>query len=164
VPAVGDSLPLAWEDGRIAWPERFPVRRGAPSEREQRAPRANEPAGKSTLPSRTKLDPRRAHERAPAELDVIVRGVGGEIHGLTENVSKGGLFVATDGASDLRGAIELELRVPGRATPIHARGEIRWTRDPADDQPAGLGIRFVELDDDAAELIRAMVEREDASG
>jgi uncharacterized protein (TIGR02266 family) len=128
VPRVGARIPLRWNDGRVEWPLRFPVRR----------------------------DPRRAHERAPASATVRVgeeRRVG-----VLENISQGGAFVATETAGDVGSHVAVELSLPGRTAPLLVTGEVRWNRAATATEAPGFGLRFVNLSSDQAGAIRAYVD------
>jgi uncharacterized protein (TIGR02266 family) len=160
VPAIGEVIALVIRDGRVRWHD-APSRQ--PSDPVPRGPGAggnwDTPA---VLPSKAKADPRRTFDRADAHLGVIIHGSDGELRGTTENISEGGLFVALDErsrAAASRGeAVAVTLELPGRAEPVHAVGEIRWVRgEGGEDAPAGIGIRFTELDGEDAEAIRALV-------
>jgi uncharacterized protein (TIGR02266 family) len=92
---------------------------------------------------------------------------GAELVGTTENVSEGGMFVAVEelALEAAQGAeIEVLLDVPGRDEPVRARGEVRWVRSAGEEQPAGVGIRFVELEGDDAAAIRDLVDQEELAG
>jgi len=160
-PDVGATMQLVWHDGRPLWAD---AARHAPLHDDDGERRAE----RGMLPSKGKNDPRRAHDRAPVELDVIVQGEDTVMRGHTENLSEGGVFVALndDGAPAIeRGTpVELTLELPGRAEPAIVLGEVRWVRDAAGEEgPAGLGIRFIELDDEDAAAIQRLVDDEEAS-
>ncbi|MEJ7732763.1 MAG: PilZ domain-containing protein [Polyangiaceae bacterium] len=160
VPAIGDIIPLVIRDGRARWHDgtsrqsRDPMPRGPGAEGNRDTP--------AVIPTKAKPDPRRTHERAEARVNVTLHGSDGELHGITENISEGGLFVALDAGSRAGAArgepVAVTLELPGRAEPVHAVGEVRWVRgEGGNDEPAGIGIRFTELDGDDAEAIRALV-------
>jgi uncharacterized protein (TIGR02266 family) len=67
--------------------------------------------------------------------------------GFTENMSSGGLFVATNLIRPIGTILEFELSL-GKGT-LKAKGEVRWVREPNDyttDVPPGMGLRFIGLD------------------
>ena len=75
--------------------------------------------------------------------------------GFTENLSEGGVFVATHAPKRIGSTVDLVIVLPLQA-PIHAKGTVRWVRpyqEPEGTAP-GMGIRFDELSTDAADRIR----------
>jgi uncharacterized protein (TIGR02266 family) len=168
VPDVGASIALALRDGRARWLHGLAARHE--QDRRPPAPTPDEErrAAPTTLPGKSKTaDPRRAHERAPIHLGVRLVAEGAELVGTTENVSEGGMFVAVEELAQeaAQGAeIEVLLDVPGRDEPVRARGEVRWVRSAGEEQPAGVGIRFVELEGDDAAAIRDLVDQEELAG
>ena len=66
--------------------------------------------------------------------------------GFTENLSEGGVFVATHAARDLGAKIDLVIALPDQE-PIRAAGTVRWHRQysEANETMPGMGIRFEEL-------------------
>ncbi len=88
----------------------------------------------------------RARPRLPVAVDVSMETESNFYMGLTENLSEGGLFLAT--YDDIRVGTELDLHLtlPGRR--ITARGVVRWTREYSrftEDVPPGVGIQFLGL-------------------
>jgi uncharacterized protein (TIGR02266 family) len=79
--------------------------------------------------------------------------------GFTENLSEGGLFVATYFVRPLGSAVELSVRVPGSDTPIVLRGTVRWLREysPTSDGHPGMGIQFDALHAKDKALIAAFL-------
>jgi uncharacterized protein (TIGR02266 family) len=63
------------------------------------------------------------------------------------NLSRGGLFVATPQPAPVGARVELEVDWPGAQGTRTASGVVRWVRGEADaDGPAGMGVRFDDLD------------------
>lgn len=104
---------------------------------------------------------RRDSERYRIELQVNVHSDHNFYAGLSENISEGGLFVATHHAVSLGSRIDLELALPALPAPLRVQGEVRWVRtaDAGGDGPPGVGIRFLDLTPEAAEAIRAFIEQ-----
>jgi uncharacterized protein (TIGR02266 family) len=70
--------------------------------------------------------------------------------GLADNISEGGLFVATPDPKPIGTPIALRFRLEEDAGPeIAVNGEVRWVRESrmGPDAPAGMGIRFLDLAD-----------------
>lgn len=80
--------------------------------------------------------------------------------GFTEDISEGGVFVASYAMVPVGVSVELELGLPG-GFEIRATGTVRWLRcsGAADDgtEPPGMGIQFDRISDDDRELIREFV-------
>jgi len=81
--------------------------------------------------------------------------------GLSENLSEGGLFVATHAFMPIDSIIDLSVTLPGMPEPVVARGRVRWLRDlsPTSSAPPGMGVQFTELDQCALVLIRQFIKR-----
>ncbi|MBW2734365.1 MAG: TIGR02266 family protein [Deltaproteobacteria bacterium] len=67
--------------------------------------------------------------------------------GFTDNISEGGIFVATYNELSMGEKIRLDFSLPDGGPPIQAEGEVRWLREfnPSSDTPPGIGFRFVAL-------------------
>ncbi len=91
---------------------------------------------------------RRSYPRYAVELDVSVGSDHNFYAGFIENMSVGGVFMATHLLKPLGELMELTIHLPGHEEPVHARGEVRWVREynEANNVPPGMGIRFVEVD------------------
>jgi uncharacterized protein (TIGR02266 family) len=133
-----------------------------------RAPSADTPGAAATTLRRAEVDvPKnpmeaRVFTRADAELEVRV-SLDSEhnfIMGRSENISEGGLFIATNEVRPLGSTAVIEVWLPGETKPVTATGEVRWVR-PGGALAAGIGFRFIELaDDDVAAIRRFVEERE----
>lgn len=66
--------------------------------------------------------------------------------GFAENLSDGGVFVATHAHRPIGTTVALVIALPNQP-PIHARGTVAWQRDCAEENEAapGMGIRFDEI-------------------
>ncbi len=82
--------------------------------------------------------------------------------GEMENLSLGGLFVATDNVLPVGREVDLSLTFPDTA-PLTLHAVVVWRRE-ADGrgQPAGLGVRFVDLDPATEEAIEWHLSRAEA--
>jgi uncharacterized protein (TIGR02266 family) len=79
--------------------------------------------------------------------------------GFTEDISEGGLFVATHALLELGTEIELEFALPS-GHEIRTKGIVRWLRDPHDhtpDAPPGMGIQFQDLAEKDFAIIREFI-------
>src|SRR6187431_985071 len=98
---------------------------------------------------------RREHERFSVDLQVSVLSEHNFYAGLAENLSAGGLFIATHQLQKVGSRIELSVRMPENDDVFHIVGEVRWVRvyNVHSDTPPGLGVRFTELPAGAAAAI-----------
>ena len=108
------------------------------------------PGTTSTAPRTPSQPPdgvRRGHERFSVELEVSLGSEHNFYAGLAENLSAGGVFVATHRLQKVGSKIDLSLRMPDSEETYQLVGEVRWVRvyNEQSDSPPGLGIRFIEL-------------------
>src|SRR5262245_30459541 len=112
-------------------------------------PNAREPVDEATF-TRTpalEIDTRRAHPRFTVDLDVTLASDHNFYAGFAENLSAGGIFVATHKALPVGEVLRLSIRLPGQDTAIEGAGEVRWVREYSErsNVPPGLGLKFMEL-------------------
>ncbi len=107
------------------------------------------------------VETQRRHGRADLSVEVSLEGEHNFFVGFSENVSEGGLFVATHSLREIGSIIHLTFQLPDRARPIEVEAVVRWIRlfSEASDVPPGLGLQFVDLSDEDAHAIRTFVER-----
>jgi uncharacterized protein (TIGR02266 family) len=108
-------------------------------------------------------DNRRRAARYSVDLDVTMSSDHNFYAGFAENISSGGLFVATYVQRPKGDRMEIKLNLPGCPEPICAVGEVRWVRvfSERSNVPPGLGIRFIELSAaDQAAIERFLKDRE----
>lgn len=75
--------------------------------------------------------------------------------GSATNLSDGGFFVATHIHEEIGERFEFTIRLPETGKVVKGVGEVRWHRhkDEGPDAPAGMGIRFVELEEGSQEAV-----------
>ncbi len=98
----------------------------------------------------------RRAQRHRVELEV---GIGSESNfylGFTENLSAGGVFVATYLVKPIGSSVTLDLTMPDGST-MEITGTVKWTRGESTDGWPGMGVQFSELGADEEERIRAFV-------
>lgn len=81
--------------------------------------------------------------------------------GFADNVSEGGLFVATHELLPIGTTLELEFCLPDDEVPIHSTAEVRWHRtasDPKNGVLPGFGACFVEIDAADRERVEEFVD------
>lgn len=106
---------------------------------------------------------RRAYPRYGVDLDVSLGSDHNFYAGFVENISAGGVFVATHAIKPVGERLELTIHVPDSEEPVRAIGEVRWIREysEASDVPPGMGVRFVELAASAQQAIERFLEHRD---
>ena len=79
--------------------------------------------------------------------------------GFTENISSGGLFVATRDLKPIGTIMEISFSLPGSSAKITTRCEVRWQRleQPHVDAMPGIGLRFLDIAPAAAEAINSFI-------
>ena len=100
---------------------------------------------------------RREEERKKIRVGVTMNSGSNLYVGFTDNISEGGLFVATHEIVDIGTLIDLEFVLPGDDEPIQAKGEVRWQRTVAEMGEGvfpGFGVKFTELSDRALERLQ----------
>ena len=84
----------------------------------------------------------------------------GFISEYSKNISEGGMFIRTDTPQPIGSVFSFEFRLRDDIKLIQGWGEVAWIRDAAEaneDNPAGMGIKFIDLDEDSRVLIRRIV-------
>lgn len=97
---------------------------------------------------------RREHSRFAVDLDVTVGSDHNFYAGFAENLSAGGVFIATHKLKPVGSKIELSINLPN-GFQVRAAGEVRWVRvfNETSDTPPGMGVRFMDV---APEAIAAI--------
>jgi uncharacterized protein (TIGR02266 family) len=90
---------------------------------------------------------RREHDRLDMELEVGIDTDHKFFTGFTQNISAGGLFVATHDVLPIGARFRLTFRIPGADREFMPECEVRWVRqtDMGDGMSAGMGVRFVDM-------------------
>jgi len=104
----------------------------------------------------------RGHSRFSVDLDVTVGSDHNFYAGFAENLSAGGVFIATHKLRPVGSKIELTVNLPDGAQ-VRALGEVRWIRvfNETSDTPPGMGVRFLDVSDDAVSSIDSFLARRD---
>lgn len=102
----------------------------------------------------------RVFHRAEIEVEVNLGSDHNFYVGFSENISEGGLFVATHSLREVGSEIEIEFTLPGHEEPIHVATVVRWVRlySETSDAPPGMGLQFVNVDPVDLEWIRSFVQ------
>ena len=105
----------------------------------------------------------RKEARAPLAVEVHLTSENNFYAGITDNVSAGGIFVATYTPPPMGTDVELTLQLEAQQ-PLALRGKVCWIRtvDTASDfAPAGCGIQWSNLTAEAEKLITKFVGKRD---
>jgi uncharacterized protein (TIGR02266 family) len=87
---------------------------------------------------------RRLHERKDLMLKVEYAETSQFLADFTENVSQGGVFIATEEQFKVGMTIEFMVGFPGLLDPIPMKGVIKWCRTAVSEtEPAGIGVQFL---------------------
>jgi uncharacterized protein (TIGR02266 family) len=111
------------------------------------------------------MDPRRNSQRFQVELELTLQSESTIWIGHAENVSDGGVFVATKELKPIGTEIELTIKLPGNLLPVWTLGVVCWIRETSGrvDAPLGMGVQFRLIADDALRRIRDFVRERQAS-
>src|SRR5262245_4687668 len=99
---------------------------------------------------------RRTSKRCDLEVEVGFESEHNFYTGLTQDISSGGLFVATTALRPMGERLRVRFTLPGQTTAIEAETEVRWIRDPRairTDAAEGMGLRFLKLSPEAKAAI-----------
>jgi uncharacterized protein (TIGR02266 family) len=105
-------------------------------------------------PTKTVAAPVEELRSAPRKKLEVNVGIQSDSHffaGLSGDVSKGGLFVATYAEIPIGGKVTLDFELPNG--PIVVEGTVRWHRLPTDNVGPGLGIQFESVPPEQLALI-----------
>jgi uncharacterized protein (TIGR02266 family) len=106
---------------------------------------------------------RRQFGRVSVDYDLKVSiGSGHDFYtGLLQDISTGGLFIATDKIHRIGDSITVRFAFPGRPDPIEAQGVVRWQRSHFADasQPEGYGIQLEELPPEVVAAVNKHLEQ-----
>jgi type IV pilus assembly protein PilZ len=103
----------------------------------------------------------RKSERLQHELLVAYRTVDGFITDWAVNISRGGLFINTRTPLALGSVVRLIISLPDAAFPFDLTGRVIRVQpfDPAVDQMAGMGLEFIDIDEEKMVRLERFVER-----
>ncbi|MCA9671252.1 MAG: TIGR02266 family protein [Myxococcales bacterium] len=111
----------------------------------------------------TKHDTSRTSKRFPLKVEVDYGSEHNFYTGFLENISSGGLFIATHQLRDIGDVLDVQFTVPGLSRPITATVKVRWLREynPSSDAPPGMGCQFGPLEPDAKAAIELFLKHRD---
>lgn len=90
---------------------------------------------------------RRESRRYRVDLDVSLGSDHNFYSGFAENLSAGGVFIATHLLRPVGDLVEVCIHLPD-GSEIRGHGQVRWVRvfNAESDTPPGIGVRFTELE------------------
>jgi len=105
--------------------------------------------------------PTRKSERLQHELLVAYRTVDGFITDWAVNISRGGMFINTRNPLALGSVVRLIVSLPDAAFPFDLTGRVIRVHpnDPESDQVPGMGIEFIDVDEDKRVRLERFVDR-----
>jgi len=108
----------------------------------------------------------RASERFDLEVKVDLESDHNFYTGLTQNISAGGLFIATHVLRKIGDRITLNFVLPGSEKPVQVETEVRWIRENTAlqkvDGSTGMGVRFINLSAEASTAINKFLQSRDS--
>lgn len=104
---------------------------------------------------------RRRFPRYKVELDVSLGSDHNFYVGFVENLSTGGVFIATHMLKAVGDVFELTVHLPNSTVAVRGTGEVRWIREYSErsNVPPGMGIRFLQIDDESRSLIEEFLSK-----
>jgi uncharacterized protein (TIGR02266 family) len=108
----------------------------------------------------------RASERFDLEVKVDLESDHNFYTGLTQNISAGGLFIATHHIRKIGERITLKFSLPGSSESVSVETEVRWIRENSALQrvegASGMGVRFINLTPEASAAIQSFIQSRDS--
>jgi uncharacterized protein (TIGR02266 family) len=108
---------------------------------------------------------RRHAPRFAVAVEVTLESEHNFFTGLTQDLSSGGLFVATTSRCPIGAQVHLRIRLPTSAAPLDVLTEVRWVRPhdlPDDAGKAGVGLKFLRLSPQAAQAVKSFLEQRES--
>ena len=108
----------------------------------------------------------RAAERFDLEVKVDLESDHNFYTGLTQNISSGGVFIATSALRKIGDRITLKFSLPGSSESLAVETEVRWIRENSSlhrvDGATGMGVRFINLSAEANTAISTFLQNRDS--
>jgi uncharacterized protein (TIGR02266 family) len=95
----------------------------------------------------------RRRQRQTVEIEVGISSESNFFVGFTENLSEGGVFVATYARKPIGAHVDVVLTFPNGAS-IQVPGVVRWLRDASSEGWPGMGVQFEQLSPEDEKNIR----------
>ena len=107
------------------------------------------------------MENQRQYDRVPVEIEVSMMSENNFYAGLTDNISEGGVFIATHQPPPIGAEVEMALSLPDQERSFRLRGIVRWHRPfeaSCEGAPPGCGIQWLALSAEAHASIAAFVQ------
>lgn len=105
-------------------------------------------------------DERRVSQRVFLKTHVNLSSESNFYTGFSNNISEGGLFVATYSEFDIGTVLNLEFSIPDDGPPIEVQAEVRWLKSAQTGSP-GIGLRFIDLNNENRQRIDVFCSQRD---
>lgn len=108
---------------------------------------------------------RRTEPRFEVAVEVTFESEHNFYTGLTQDLSGGGLFVATHQLRPIGERIHLRFTLPSSKEPIEAVTEVRWVREKevkGGGGDVGMGLQFLQLSPQAKEAVKLFLRKRDS--
>jgi len=102
---------------------------------------------------------RRQYQRATLKTAVHMGSESNFYSGFSNDISEGGIFVATHCLMELGRAKGIEFSLPDDNEPVRVQGVVRWVREylPGSDGTPGMGFQFIDLRPEDRQRIESFV-------
>ena len=111
-------------------------------------------------------DNARSHSRHALAVEVTAQSETHFYTGFSQNISEGGLFVATYDTRPVGERFPVNFALPTSAAPLKCMAEVAWVREYREGEDLettgavpGMGLRFLGLDDESRTQITAFLEQ-----
>jgi uncharacterized protein (TIGR02266 family) len=101
------------------------------------------------------MDEQRLEPRAESEIRIEYRSVDNFVADYALNISKGGLFIQTEHPLPRGTRVRLVFSLPDLPVIFDLSGVVQWINRAGSEEPCGMGIQFLNLD----EKIRQRIEK-----
>src|SRR5690349_10215819 len=111
----------------------------------------------------------RKDRRAPVSLKVRFKSatVDEFIEHYCKDVSRGGIFIKSSQPMAIGTLLKFQFQLKDESSLIKGVGRVVWTRSPEDavaDQPAGMGIKFIKMDNESRAIVDRIIESHGTDG
>jgi uncharacterized protein (TIGR02266 family) len=107
------------------------------------------------------MNKHRKTPRTPIALQVNYHAVDNFLRDFADDLSTGGMFIATREPPEPGTQLILEFMLPGHKYPIRVKAEVMWSRTKLTTigQLRGMGVKFIDLSASAKDKINAIVKK-----
>lgn len=108
---------------------------------------------------------RREYKRYEVNVDVNFESASNFFTGLTQDISRGGLFVATYDLRAVGEQVLVKFQLPDEPNPLEITAVVRWVRENTSLQRAetyGIGLQFVDLPAETVAIIDRFMTKRDS--